>query len=135
MGIAVTCIISFSLGIEKGKSISLSKPVITAPAERNQVITREKIKDNKLIREENVTIKDAAPSQEQYFVIQLASFKNKSLAVKEAQQLKKQGFASILIPKGTYSVLCVGNFADRQKALSLQSELKKQYKDCYVRRL
>ena len=135
MGMIVTGIISFSLGMERGKSIGLSKAGVAPITEPKARVFEEKIKDKKVLPEENITIKDTAPAESQYYVIQLASFKNKTLAEKEAMQLKKKGFASLVLSKGVYSVLCVGNFSNKQAAASSQVELKKQYKDCYIRRL
>ena len=44
------------------------------------------------------------------YTIQLASYKSKSFAQKEAELLKKKGFVPLVIPKGSYTILCVGKF-------------------------
>src|SRR4030042_6226112 len=116
MGMIVTGIISFSLGMERGKSIGLSKAEFAPTTEPRPRVFEEKTRGNKLIREEDITTKDTAPLVGQYFVIQLASFKNKSSAEREALQLKKRGFTSLVLSKGNYSVLCVGNFSNKQAA-------------------
>ena len=41
----------------------------------------------------------------------------------------------MVIPKGSHSIVCVGKFALKDQASHYLKELKKQYKDCLVRRL
>ena len=56
-------------------------------------------------------------------------------AQKEADSLKKRGFAPLILPKGTYTIVCIGNLSDQKTAKPLLSELKKRYQDCFMRRL
>jgi len=122
IGLVTISIISFSLGVEKGKKLSLAKfnshldIALTAPASIPKVTEKA---------EEKV------PG----YTIQLASYKTKTHAQKETELLKKRGLSPLVLSKGNYAVLCVGNFSNKQTAQSLLSELRKRYKDCYVRRL
>jgi cell division protein FtsN len=132
IGIVITSIISYSLGIEKGKSLTMAKSNfqidIAPPPRIQQPIEIPAIKEP-----------DSAPAiikkEERRFIIQLASYKSKSLAQKELDLLKKKGFAPLILSKGSYSVLCVGNFSNKEGAKSMMPELKKRYNDCYIRRL
>jgi hypothetical protein len=129
MAMVISGVISFSLGVEKGKRISLlgastrmDIAAIQAPQETPAKLTQA----------------PPAPPKEtpkESYVIQLASYKTKILAQKEAEVLRKKGFSPLVLSKGSYSVLYVGNFANREKAKLLLGELKKRFKDCYVRRL
>ncbi|MFH1127974.1 MAG: SPOR domain-containing protein, partial [Candidatus Omnitrophota bacterium] len=69
------------------------------------------------------------------YTIQVASYQTKKGAQKEAEIIKKKGLSVSVLSKGAYSILCVGNFKDKQKAKLVLVELKKRYRDCFIRRL
>jgi len=126
IGLVTMSIISFSLGVEKGKRLSMAKfnsrldIALTAPASIPKVT--EKVEEK---------VEEKAPG----YTIQLASYKTKTHAQKETELLKKKGLSPLVLSKGSYAVLCVGNFSNRETAQSLLSELRKRYRDCYIRRL
>jgi hypothetical protein len=126
IGIVITGIISFSLGVDKGRRLSssnnnsrfdfaLMRPV-TAPA--GSIKEEPKVKEYIAV-----------------YTIQLASYRTKTSAQKEAETLKKKGLPPLILSKGGYAVLCVGSFSNKDAAQSTLSELKKRYQDCYIRRL
>lgn len=132
--VLTTAIIAFSLGVERGKTIVLNgqkkplellKPQNTVPTD--QIIVK---------REEAVKQVAAASFQQQgAFTIQVASFKTRTNAQKEAEFLKKKGFTALIFNKGAYVILCVGNFPNKEAAQPLLSELNKRYGSCSIRRL
>ena len=140
--LSITGIISFSLGVERGKKINTAS---------SRIVTGEQINaETKIIREpvlsqaaeqQNFMVKKdtalTAPFSEtkKNYTIQLASYKTASYAQKEADALKKKGFTTLVMPKGKYIVLCVGNFSDKDTAQPVLSGLKKKYEGCYIRRL
>ncbi len=130
----VSGIVSFSLGVEKGKNLVKSKVINTgfdmASSRRQKAIPAPVVIDKKDV------LKPQKPENflEKY-TVQLASYKGKIYVQKEAERLRKIGFSPLVLPKGNYIVLCVGNFPDKQKAESLVSEFKKYYPDCRIRRL
>lgn len=69
------------------------------------------------------------------YTVQVASFKKDEYAQKEALMLKKKGYDIIVVPKGSYSIVCVGKFSRKEQASVTLSQLKKTYKDCVLRRL
>ena len=74
--------------------------------------------------------------QEKLFTIQVASFKLKANAQREAARIKRMGHEDIfVVPKGNYSIVCVGKFAQRDEAKKFSGRLKEKYNDCLVRRL
>lgn len=136
IGMVITSIISFSLGVEKGKRVSLLRTNFQPTIEnktRDAVIPKEQLERIPVKKEEG--IKGPAPLEKQNYVIQLASYKTKLHAQKEVELLKKRGLSPSLLPKGSYIVLYVGNFSNKQNAQSVLAELKKRYRDCYIRRL
>lgn len=128
IGIVITGIISFSLGVEKGKSRSVQLPV------KKNIEKEINAAEQRTINKDQ-TSNEPEPPEKQDYIIQLASYKTKAYAQKEAEALKKKGLSPLVLSKGNYVVLCIGNFSNRQTAQSLLSELKKRYKDCYIRRL
>lgn len=130
IGLAVTGIISFSLGVERGKRITQVRteeapPVlfIPLPGEAPSAQLPQPVK-----KEEP---REYLPN----YTIQVASFLNKTSAQKEADTLKRKGLSPMVLPKGKFNIVCVGNFSQRKDAESLLSKLKKQYQDCIIRRL
>ncbi|MDD2751533.1 MAG: SPOR domain-containing protein [Candidatus Omnitrophica bacterium] len=138
----ITAIISFSLGVEKGKTVALrSREIRIELAQKN---TLPKITPAAVVALPAVTpvvnsmpVKPQAPVQNlmQSYTIQVATFQTKSSADKEAALLKRKGMATLVITRGKYSILCVGKFPDKNAAKQMLSELKKQYSDCILRRI
>ena len=100
MGLVLTGIIFFSLGVEKGKRVA-----------------------------KNNTAQDAGCT------IQVAAFKNKQLALREARLMLKEGLTPMLFAKGGYIILCVGKFSNQESAQPLLSQLQRTYAGCRIRRL
>lgn len=138
----ITGIISFSLGVERGKRLSLlnNNPRFDAALEIRPAATKPDPKQTTQ-QQQSYPLRpgnNAATTVKEYnliYTIQLASYKTKESAQKEAQVLKKRGLLPLVLYKGDYAVLCVGNFSNREAARSPLSQLRKHYQDCYVRRL
>lgn len=141
IGFIIIAIISFSLGVEKGRKMASSNTLLeraSLPVREQPVSVVSEQREEALpvtpdpqYAETQVLVKKAQ------YTIQLASYKTKSYAQKEAELLKKKGLSPVVLTKGNYVVLCVGSFADRVAAESLLSELRKQkrYSGCLIRRL
>lgn len=137
----VTSIVSFSIGVNNGKRLALVSPADTLgsgvktphPAPDKPAA----IKIQPLPKETPPSGMAALEGSAEKFTIQLASYSSAASAEKEAALLKKKGFAPLVVTKGKYTVLCVGNFPQRQQAKDLLAEFAKdkRYKGCYVRRL
>jgi len=151
----ITSIVSFSLGVEKGKrqtSLKLNANLETAslkPAETQQktdavvkaTTTRTKTASSAATEAKTDSIKKESvnlPAQNikpGNYTIQIASFKDRSRAEQEAERFKKKGLETIILSKGQYTIVCVGHFSNKESARSLLVDLKKSYNDCYLRRL
>jgi cell division septation protein DedD len=153
----VTGIVCFSLGVEKGKSIAsvtsrqrfdlahgaqrqTPKPIVKDLKQAVPVsVPVQQIKPFKGIPP--APAKPVSPPQQKpqiqqgWFTIQVASYQDKKHAQKESQNLINKGFSPQLLSKGGYTVVCVGNFKEKEKARSLLSQLRLKYRDCYIRRL
>lgn len=78
---------------------------------------------------------DKTASLETIHTVQVASFKKLNRAEQEVGDLKKLGYEAFTSKKGTYYIVCVGKFSEKQQANALVKPLRKRYSDCYVRRL
>ncbi|MFA4989261.1 MAG: SPOR domain-containing protein [Candidatus Omnitrophota bacterium] len=126
IAILTTGIIAFSLGVERGKQLSFS-------------LSGQK-KNPELLKPQNQAeaVKPVTPpliQQPGVFTIQVASFKTRINAQKEAEFLKRKGFTALIFNKGAYVILCVGNFPNKEAAQPLLVELNKRYGSCLIRRL
>ncbi len=72
---------------------------------------------------------------EKQYTVQVASFKKEHYAQKEAEGLKESGYEIFVMPKGSYSIVCVGKFARKAQAKEISKRLRKKYKDCLIRSL
>jgi len=102
MGLVLLSVISFSLGVEKGRRVAL------------------------------IASKNVEPES---FTIQVAAFKNRTLALRQAQLLAKKGLAPLVFAKGSYIILCVGKFSNQESAQPLLIQLQRTYAGCRIRRL
>lgn len=135
----VASIVSFSLGIKRGREFSLSRQY-----QIPQLPTQLMQKDNPPVKEKIATeqkeIKPVTPAglpskEDAGYTIQVASYKTRTYAQKEANKLNKKGLGTLILPKGDYIILCVGKFVNKNQAYPALNELKKTYQGCFVRRL
>jgi len=137
IGFVITGIASFSLGVEKGKNFILLKTdshldIAVLPKPSSTVSTPKQItKDQQYQSKE----KDELKEYIQNYTIQVASFLKRVNARKEADTLKRKGLSPLVLSKGKFSIVCVGNFSKRKEAESLLPKLRKRYQDCLIRRL
>lgn len=132
----VTAIASFSLGVEKGKKIEnvklnphFDKAIkIQPPQEAQQII-------KPAAQKADIVIPQKPADSLQGYTIQVATYQTKKYASQEANVLKKKGFSAVVVSKGAHTIICVGNFSDKETARSLLPQLKKRYRDCFIRRL
>ena len=152
-------VLFFSFGVERGKKIALLSPtkdeVNIVQTANGDTVKQPVQSDPQAQKEERVVFPVDMPveileegesvfrpplekteEQEKLFTIQVASFKLEKNAKREAGRLKDIGHDdTFVVPKGNYSIVCVGKFMQRNEAKKFSSKLKKRYNDCLVRRL
>ena len=155
-------IFSFSLGIERGKGVALTastgvvtdeKEVSSVPAgsgKTDKISGKADAKDLKADTQKikSVTVQaKVAPGVVQPIVtrtkptagaytLQVASYKGLKSAQREADKLKQKGFDNVyVVPKGAYTVVCVGNFQNKEDASGVKRQLNNRYQGSVVRRL
>ena len=133
--------ISFSLGVEKGKRLALLKslPAFSEEASKQAVLAPAIGATSDILIARNVVSPQAtAQAALGRFTVQLASYRSRVAAEKEVVLLKKKGFSTIVLTKGNYTVLCVGNFNNKEEARSFfLTQVKKQtrFQEYLIRRL
>jgi len=132
IAMVITGIVSFSMGVEKGKRLTMQIPA--QDKARAVAITPSPQRTPAAIKSQEAVKENISPDKENY-IIRLASYRVKTHAQSEAELLKKKGLFPLILSKGGYAVLCVGNISDKQTARSLLAQLKKRYRDCYITRL
>jgi cell division septation protein DedD len=154
----VLCVISFALGVEKGRRIAIQKAALPVkepkeqiPAQLSteysrqlevpspQILSSERKPDEAkaaLIKKEPTTQKKELPvslPQVSIYTIQVASYSKEEEAKREVERLKQNGLKAFMLQKGKYSIVCVGDFKNKTEASVLQKTLRKNYPDCLIR--
>lgn len=161
IGVIVSMVLSFSLGVERGKKVvrnvhspisQTSMTINPAPASANEsgkttapvvreVSPNEGAQGNSAAQEGSGVLAEAVPEGlekniDKQYTVQVASFKREDQAQRLATSLQKNGYdITMVVPKGSYSIVCVGKFSKHSEAKSFSRKLKKQYKDLLVRSL
>jgi len=150
MGFIITAIVAFSLGVEKGKSLAILKsdmrfdtanrkqPQVQFSRTKNIMSEKQPLAEREpqtVIPRQDAPILQKPRENLQNYTIQLASYTSRAYAQKEADALKKRGLEPLIVSKGQYAVLYVGSFSDKKNARALLSDLEKQYRDCFIRRI
>lgn len=150
IGLVLVVSVIFSLGVERGRNLEFAQ----APSKNIQVASEAEVKETQVKPEEKpaqiqkqpevkpeVKPKEGQiekvvppPSEEKPFTIQVATYKTRNLAERELSRLKKIGYSSEVFKKGEYFIVCVGAYAQKELAQQALPDLKRIYKDCYVRR-
>ncbi len=150
--VLMAMILMYASGVEKGKRLTnaASEPspavvvpendILAAPASASVPVQTPAVEEE--LRpvplrpaKEQEEIADPAPEKfDETYTVQVASFKSEKYAYKEVSNIGDIGYETFVMPKGRYSIVCVGKFAERHKAKMLLSKMKKRYKDCLVRR-
>lgn len=148
-------IFSFSLGIERGKGVAFTAPASDDPGVKGRVSASHvtgKEREEHEQRTEPVSsrkvvamaekagldhaVSKARPADKGAYTLQVASYKGLKSAQREADNLKKKGFDDVyVLPKGTYMIVCVGNFQNKEDASDVKRQLKSRYQGSVVRRL
>ena len=104
---------------------SVESEIIEAESEKS--ISVDVFSEEESLEKEKKIIEDG-------YTIQVASFKLEKNAKKEALRLKDKGHNTFVIPKGDYSIVCVGKFVEKIQAQKFSHKLKDRYRDLLVRR-
>jgi len=133
--VALSICLAYIAGVSRGRKMakksyfSSSKDTILV---KNKL---EKKREKNLSTPKEISKTTKKRKDKTEYVIQVATYKNKKLAEKEKERLKKKGLPVILSRKGKYLVIFVGKFSTKEEAKQKLNFLKARYKDCFIRRL
>ena len=165
IAVLVLMIVSYAIGVERGKNVSGKIGTKTEVSE-NTLETKarqdfsNKIKadlDSKIqkedkqqleeksvmeidVREEeiqNVTMleEEDVLPDISRYTVQLASFKNKDAAINETYKLKDKGISAEYIKKGNWYQVYAEGFSTIEEARGAQQMLVQYYEDCFIRKM
>ncbi len=130
-------VITFCTGVERGKQIAVLTPqAVDTTADIAKVVnvtppkTTQQIKEPLKPNEE----KKVEKTTTWVYTVQVASYLKEEAARKELERLKRAGFNSYLTQSGKYYLLCEGNYSSKKQARSAKSRLKREYKDCFIKK-
>ena len=124
----IISLISFSLGVERGKRFAgFAEP------KTDKVLTQQAQTPAKAIPQPVIPAEEKKDISR--FTVQVATFKTKKYAKKEAERLEKQGLRAQIIPKGKHVYVCVGSYSEERDAKVALGQLKSTYHDCFIRSL
>lgn len=69
-----------------------------------------------------------------FYTIQVVSMTQRGQADIEAERLQKEGFQTMVRLSGKFFIVLVGQFPQREQALAVMRQLKRRYKDCFIRK-
>lgn len=147
-------LISFSLGIEKGKkivrpdviknlaeenmhSLSLKEAIVVPagqPSKQQTVINKERVIPS-VVKKKQEKIKKKEELKKANYTIQVASVLQKKNVNAELSKLKSKGYSAFSLSKGKYTVICIGKFNLKEDAQQLLQKIKSNYPDSQIRRL
>ena len=142
--IILAAVLSFSMGVERGKRIigkRVIMPTIEVSAinsESNTPLTNEENEKAAFEEPASGTIAQEAelfPLMETTpaYTIQTIAFRKEEVARREKESLEKKGFSVFIIPGNSFYQVCVGKYGTVEEAKADLSKLKGKYGDCFVR--
>lgn len=134
IGLIMTLIVCYSLGVEKGRHLAgLQDQEIIEAQEQIQATPKQMPPEPKKKKMRiKVAEKQKSITQDSPY-IQVASFRTTKFASKEMQQLKIKGYQPFTLTWGKYKVVCVGGYNNKDEANQALTQLKKLYADCILR--
>ena len=158
LGIMIA-LFSFSLGVERGRSLAAqsldekaaaawsvggrrlaavaSVPVAVKPTVTVNSSTRISgnagfIHSNAAKVTQPATMASSTGSNK--WTVQVATYKNENYAQQEALGLKSKGYPTFILKSKGFFLVCVGNFGSQTQADSFSQKLQAKYKETQVRR-
>ena len=150
IGLMMLVVVSFALGVEKGKSAAYAKSV-DPKATVNAVLAvpavpvklpQVPIVAAKSVAATNITPKVVPPpavknkalfDKSKPYMIVAVTFSREDLAVRETGKLKAAGLDAFVYYGEPYFLACVGAFQSKEGAGEVLMKVKKMHRDAYVR--
>jgi len=143
IALIIIAVISFSLGVERGKAVAHKSAYLQKKTVKQEVLPapkplKEEASSSLAQAEKTLPDKDDLKKEElrePVYTVRVASYLKKGLADKNVERLEKKGLKAFVVASGKYFIVCVGRFNNKKKASLEEKRLRKQYSDCYVKRM
>ncbi|MCK4463492.1 MAG: SPOR domain-containing protein [Candidatus Omnitrophica bacterium] len=124
-------IISFALGVEKGKRHAqvLHKDEKLIILEAEKVAPMPALEEKEIIKEAPEVIAEEGKP----YTIQLISYKDKKLAQIKVKELETMDIKADVIQRNKWFQVCVGSYVDKKDAESDLKRFSKEYKGSFLR--
>lgn len=136
IGVLIAMVLVFSLGVERGKQWvkTYETPLSPAPAAD---VKKDEPKQAEVVKseEKEPEVSTAAKEEEKAYTIQVVTYRDKKAAEKLMGEFKTKGQKSFLLPKGELLAICIGEYSTSSEATKAAKGFRKQFPDCFVRRL
>ena len=131
--ILMALVISFALGVEKGKRHVTVEEITPAPEPLPQAAPDPEPKRETMAVP---ATEDAEVAEEPaaIYAVQLISYKEKRKAEKEMRVLFGKRIEAIIIPSGEWFQVCAVRYESFDEAEKAKKEFEKTYKGCFVRK-
>ncbi|MFC1753456.1 SPOR domain-containing protein [Thermoproteota archaeon] len=145
--VLIVLILIFTLGIERGKTISKKKidtdydtsslaKVEKPPIEKEIKLTKAVIPKPAAPKKKLEKKKKTAKLNDSRYIIHIVTYKKDSSYIKkELDTLKKRGYKPFIKKSGKYVVICTGEFKNKKEAQTQLTKLKTTYKDCFIKKI
>ncbi len=140
IGMILLLVVSFALGVERGKAISqkasevstaIAQAAIPAPAQPVQGQPAEPKVQLAAAETRPAAVKMQPPAKT--YTIVAAAFSKEASAVKESDRLKSLGLEPFVYYSKPYYLVCAGSFPDKDSAQKDLGKVRKKYRDAYVK--
>ncbi|NQT07091.1 MAG: SPOR domain-containing protein [Candidatus Omnitrophica bacterium] len=137
IAVIMLMVLLFSLGVERGKRLDavVLQQQDTFPQAVEIVAAKEPAVEEAVEVVEKKEVLPKAPNGvPALYTVQVIAYRSKKLAQKELVRLSKKGFTPFIIVGGGYYQICIGEYKDKETAKKDFGELKKTYRDSFIRK-
>jgi hypothetical protein len=108
-------------------AIRIEEPHQTAKSSTAAAVSKDEIK--------TAEREDGQKPEIKSFALQVVTYNNLEYAQSERDKLKKRGFPAYILRRGKYRVVFVGDYKKQSEANKVLEQLRKTYKDAFIKEL
>jgi len=140
--IMMAMVVIYAVGVEQGKSISRKAPAMAVVQKVPQrpavdIPAPQPAVSSKVVPAAAETIAPSGRATAKPYTIAVSALSKRDTAASEVARLKANAFDAFVIYREPFYVVCVGSFADKTSARSIQelNRVKRFNKDAYFKAL
>jgi len=131
IGLVLIIIVTFCLGVERGKAVvAMPRPAFAKvsagrPAQPVQLLITGAKAPAKPAPATNIN--NPVVHKGELYTVRLATYINKKSAADETSRLRQSGFPAYIKASDKFYMICVGDYTDKKQADAALAALKKKY--------